>query len=173
MTETSKFFACIALSLLLAACAGGPSYRAAERDGGYGYSDSQLAENRYRVSYVLRGDDAGAAREMALLRAAELTLLNGHDWFEVASNDVVQDGERRAGTSTVTRMDQTTTSCGLLSCRSTTRPSYHTGVSVTTGPDRQRTSAHLEFVMGSGTAPGGASVYQAKELADTLRPRHG
>lgn len=163
----------LSLVLLLAGCAGtGTEYRAASRSGGYGYTDQQIASNRYQVTYVARGDDPAAASDLALLRASELTLLDGNDWFEVASRELVIEGERRGSTlhSTGSIEQSTTTRCGLLSCSSTTQPVYRSSVGMDHG-GRQRTTVVLEFITGNGTAPAGATFYAAKDVADTIRNR--
>ena len=76
---------------LLAACAGGPTPYQEERDG-YGYSEQQIEENRYRVSFA---GNAATSRQTVedylLYRAAELSVQTGHDWFEVVDRNTVQE----------------------------------------------------------------------------------
>jgi hypothetical protein len=76
---------------LLAACAGGPTpYQQAQ--GGFGYSEQQIEENRYRVSFA--GNSATSRQtveDYLMYRAAELTVQTGHDWFEVVDRDTVQE----------------------------------------------------------------------------------
>jgi hypothetical protein len=81
----------VALGLLLAGCAAAPTPYQAARNG-FGYSEQQIEENRYRVSFV--GNSATGRQtveDYLLYRAAELTVQNGHDWFEVADRHTVQD----------------------------------------------------------------------------------
>lgn len=79
-----------ALGLSLAACETPTPYQPA--DGGFGYATQQLEDNRYRVTFA---GNASTPRETVqnylLLRAAEVTLESGHDYFRV----VDQDLERR------------------------------------------------------------------------------
>jgi hypothetical protein len=81
----------VALCLLLAACAAKPTpYQAAQ--GGFGYSEQQTEENRYRVSFA--GNSATSRQtveEYLLYRAAELTVQTGHDWFQVVDRNTVQE----------------------------------------------------------------------------------
>jgi hypothetical protein len=81
----------VALALLLAACAGKPTrYQAAQ--GGFGYSEQQTEENRYRVSFA--GNSATSRQtveDYLLYRAAELTVQTGHDWFQVVDRNTVQE----------------------------------------------------------------------------------
>lgn len=49
------------------------------------FSEEQISPNRFRVSYIgAPGSSAEETRDRALLRAAELTLEKGNEWFEVA-----------------------------------------------------------------------------------------
>lgn len=79
-----------ACGLLLAACQTPTPYQPA--DGGFGYAVQQLEDNRYRVTFA---GNASTPRESVqnylLMRAAEVTLESGHDYFRV----VDQDLERR------------------------------------------------------------------------------
>jgi hypothetical protein len=81
----------VALGLLLAACAGKPTpYRSAQ--DGFGYSEQQTEENRYRVSFA--GNSATSRQtveDYLLYRAAELTVQTGHDWFQVVDRNTVQE----------------------------------------------------------------------------------
>ena len=85
----------VSLSLLLAACAGKPTpYQAAQ--GGFGYSEQQTEENRYRVSFA--GNSASSRQtveDYLLYRAAELTVQTGHDWFQVFDRNTVQENWQR------------------------------------------------------------------------------
>jgi hypothetical protein len=76
---------------LLAACAGGPTPYQQARDG-YGYSDQQIEDNRYRVSFA--GNSATSRQtveDYLLYRAAELTVQTGHDYFEVVDRNTMQE----------------------------------------------------------------------------------
>jgi hypothetical protein len=81
----------IVLGLLLTGCASAPTpYQAAQ--GGFGYSEQQIEENRYRVSFA--GNSATprqTVEDYLLYRAAELTVQTGHDWFEVVDRNTMQE----------------------------------------------------------------------------------
>jgi hypothetical protein len=87
----------VALGLLLAACAAKPTpYQAAQ--GGFGYSEQQTEENRYRVSFA--GNSATSRQtveDYLLYRAAELTVQTGHDWFQVVDRNTVQEDSGYGG----------------------------------------------------------------------------
>ena len=73
---------------LLAGCASGPVYRAAPAPGDYGYRDTQLTAQQFRVSFA---GDSGVAREtvenFALFRAAEVAIAHGAPRFQVTSRE--------------------------------------------------------------------------------------
>ncbi len=76
-----------ALLLALGACATQTPYQPS--DGGYGYREQQIEEDRFRVTFA---GNASTPRETVqnylLYRAAELTIQNGFDHFTVVDRDV-------------------------------------------------------------------------------------
>lgn len=70
-------------------------YRAESASGVHGgYSDQQLAPNRFRVQF--HGNDLTSrdrVENYLLYRAAELTLANGYDWFSIADRHTEHDVE--------------------------------------------------------------------------------
>ncbi len=77
-----------AAALALAACATSTPYAPAEREGGYGFAEQRIEDNRYRVTF--RGNSSTsreAVENFLLFRAAELTVENGYDHFIVVEND--------------------------------------------------------------------------------------
>jgi hypothetical protein len=91
MPRPTAFVFGVVLGLLLAGCASAPTpYQAAQ--GGFGYSEQQIEENRYRVSFA--GNSATTRQtveDYLLYRAAELTVQTGHDWFQVVDRNTVQE----------------------------------------------------------------------------------
>lgn len=79
----------VLLALLgLAACATATPYGPATREGGYGFSEQQIEEDRFRVTFRGNSSTARETVENALLyRAAELTVQRGYDYFLVEEND--------------------------------------------------------------------------------------
>ena len=90
----------VMIGLLLAACASGPTpYQAAQ--GGFGYSEQQIEDNRYRVSFA--GNSATSRQtveDYLLYRAAELTVQTGHDWFTVVDRHTAQEYAGYGGSPT-------------------------------------------------------------------------
>lgn len=159
-----------------------PGYRAA-KGAGYGYRESKIAEDRYRVSYKSRGNNRGEAEDYALLRAAELTLLEDFDWFVVIRQDTQVDHgmpESGFGASTSYRSGPdyvTTRDCGLLTCTTSTRPaptsysaSLHTGSHAQN--KRVSTETSLEIRMGRGVRPAGTDSQESIESYDALEVRN-
>ena len=91
--KTVMKFATLIMGLTLAACASQPAYRAAE-NGGYGYSETKLTDTQYRVYFKGKGSDKTKAMDYAMLRAAEVTLNEGYDWFVVANRETMVDREK-------------------------------------------------------------------------------
>ena len=75
-------------ALLLAACATATPYGPASEGGGYGFSDQQIEQNRYRITFRGNSSTSRETVEYALLyRAAELTVEQGYDYFIVVENE--------------------------------------------------------------------------------------
>lgn len=82
----------LALVVALGACTTAPTaYQAA--NGGFGYDEQQIEDNRYRVSFA--GNEATprqTVENMLLYRAAELTLARGDDYFTVVDRGLEASG---------------------------------------------------------------------------------
>ncbi|WP_286807449.1 MULTISPECIES: CC0125/CC1285 family lipoprotein [unclassified Marinimicrobium] len=157
------------MALLISACAAPEVYQPAS-DGGYGYRESQIADNRYRVSFKMRGDTQFEAMDYALLRAAELTLMADHDWFVVVDRQM--DGEKRESGSKLgaSRTREWERSCGLLGCSTRSRPSTTYSAEIRSG-DRAESEVILEIRLGKGVRPTEGDSYDALEVRETLRKR--
>jgi hypothetical protein len=160
--------------LMLAACASQPAYRAADGSG-YGYSHRELSDNQFRVQFRGRGDDTGRAMDYAMLRASELTLEKGYDWFDVASRDTLVDRNEIESptvisTSTGVRY-ATVQDCGLLTCTTYRRPvpQYSVGVAATSS-SRGTVEVIMEIRMGRGERPDDPNAYDASDLYARLKP---
>ena len=160
-------------SIALVACSSSPEYRQAE-DNGFGYKESQLSDTQYRVHFKAKGSDTEKAMDFAMLRAAELTLQNDYDWFTVCSRETLVDKEQTQNTSQVgfTRRYEQVRECGILSCRTTTRPStsYETGVFVGGNRDSE-VEAIMSIKFGKGEQPDSESTFDASEVHENLKPK--
>lgn len=82
MSLRSRVLVVGAAALMLAACQTPTTYHPATEPGGTGYTDQQLAANRYRVTFT--GNSATprvTVENYLLMRAAEVTLKAGYRWF--------------------------------------------------------------------------------------------
>jgi hypothetical protein len=79
-------------ALALTACATATPYGPAGPDSRYGYSDQRVDSDRYRVNFAGNSVTSREQVEMALLlRAAELTLESGNDWFATVQRQTDRD----------------------------------------------------------------------------------
>ncbi len=153
-----------AAAMLLAACATavGTAYGPADSKG-YGYTQTRIEADRYRV--VFTGDGATApetVEDYAMLRAAELAVENGYDWFRVVGHTM--DEQEKGGV-------------GVGAGFGTGSYGRRSGVSVGVGGDlgtvggRKFYTARLEVLMGKGDKPDDPAAYDARSLIDSIRAR--
>ena len=145
--------------LTLVACETGPEpYKAATGNQARGYQDLQIESNRFRVAY--RSEDARTAHDYALLRAAELTLAQGADWFRVVNAYSEGRAPERGGNTSVS-VGGSTGSYGS---------SVGVGVGIGVGGGRVSGDAErvLEILTGTGPAPDDPAVYDAAEVQGSL-----
>ncbi|HEX6143552.1 MAG TPA: hypothetical protein VFZ01_12590 [Geminicoccaceae bacterium] len=148
------------LGAAVAACAGSPTpYQAA--DAGYGYSEQQLEDDRYRITFA--GNSATpreAVQNYMLFRAAEVTLESGHDYFTVVDQQI-------EGTSSGVARPRV--GVGVGSGGSTSL-----GVGLSTflgGNDTGRYTAYADIVVRDGEKPAtDPDSYEARDLIERLRP---
>ena len=156
-----KFLLAAPLALVLAACVTPTVYGPAGK-GGVGFVEQRITAERWRVSFRGGGGaPAGQVSDYALLRAAELTLANGYDWFRVENRYVEQTGYQ--GTSLGVGVGGASygrhTGVGL---------GVSSGVPLNGGP--QLTST-LDISMGKGPRPNDANVYDARDVQQHVGPR--
>ncbi|WP_420479066.1 CC0125/CC1285 family lipoprotein [Brevundimonas sp. FT23028] len=81
-----------AAALALSACATATPYGPASAQNRYGYSEQRVDSDRFRVNFAGNSVTSREQVEMALLlRAAELTLESGHDWFATVNRSTDRD----------------------------------------------------------------------------------
>ena len=152
-------FALAALSL--AACATAPTvYQPAAGPNDVGYSEYRIEPGRYRVTF--RGGPGAPPEQvtdLALIRAADLALADGYDWFRVSDRFIRQAaGDRGPDVSL---------GVGGMSFgrHSATGVGIGTGFNLGSGP---ALAATLEVFMGRGPRPPGLDVYDAHAVRRTL-----
>lgn len=143
-------------ALMLAGCATGaygPRYEQATSQYDEGYSQNKIDDNRYRVSYRVSNGDAQLAQDWALRRAAELTLDQRYDWFQIISrNRAFQDNDFDRYEKFRSYND-----------RYNDRPRYDNRY------DDGDAVAMIEVIMGGNPPPRSASVYDARQVLNYTR----
>ena len=166
-------------SALLVACASDTPYKPAEERGDYGYTETPLGDNRYRVTFEGNSvTPAETVQDYALLRAAELTLAKGYDWFETADRN--EDKKTRTTTTdtgfggTVSQRQTFYRNCDLLgNCDTVVSGGtiVTPGSGITTSTSRSSYKYSLEVFMRKNPMPDSAGAYDARKLANALRQR--
>ncbi|OHB26517.1 MAG: hypothetical protein A2790_19040 [Phenylobacterium sp. RIFCSPHIGHO2_01_FULL_69_31] len=152
-----------AAALSLAACATAPTlYQPAAGPQSVGYSEYRIEPGRYRVTF--RGGPGAPPQQVmdyALVRAADLAISEGYDWFRVA--DRFTEGRPDRGPRVGVGVGG-----GDYGYRSGVSLGVGTTFNLGGGPSLSTT---IEVVMGRGERPRGADVYDAKALRRTLGER--
>jgi hypothetical protein len=175
LTLSPLAIALLMIAALLSACAGQSPYKAADGSR-YGYSDTQIAGDRYRVSFNAPASREGEIRDYALLRAAELTLLEGYDWFVVLDRETEVERTRNQPAMSVgaSRSTAVTRNCGLVACTTYYHPARDYGADFDTGAiSRGSASSVLEIRLGKGVRPEGIDSFDAVEVRKNLRESLG
>ena len=154
-----------AAGLALSACASLAPYGPQTAAGGQGYAEQRIESNRFRVTYNGVGAP-GPVADLALLRAAELTLAQGYDWFEVTQRWTDGRPDSAGGLRPSVSVGAGSSSYGG---RYGSYRSSGVGVGVGlnfSGPSP--TSTTLEVVMGNGETPDRPNAYDASSVRDSL-----
>lgn len=158
--------------LTLGACASTPDYVAAENAGDYGHYTRKISDDRYRVNYNgRRSTDLQDARDYAMLRAAELTLIKGYDWFQIVDRETSTIESREPEMQVGFGYEQARhveTRCGVLACTRTERPVRYTSMHLDNRRPETRHSHSIEIVMGKGKIPENGNYYDAKAVAESI-----
>ena len=153
-----------ASALALSACASLAPYGPQQSAGGQGFNEQRIESNRFRVTYNGVGAP-GPVVDRALFRAAQLTVDQGYDWFEVTQRWIDGRPDSAGGV-------RPSVSIGAGSSRYGGYRSSGVGVGLgfdLSGP--QPTSTTLEIVMGRGQRPDRPGAYDARGVQDAIRPR--
>lgn len=145
---------------LLTACvtAVGTDYGPADKRG-FGYADTRIESDRYRISFA--GDGATSREQVedyALLRAADLAIAGGFDWFRVISRDVVE--EKRGGVGIGAGLGGGGRNVGV-----------GVGGDLGTIGAKPFYTARIEVLFGKGPKPDGPDYYDAKSVKETIKAR--
>lgn len=163
-----KRLAGLALSLmLLSGCATAPTlYAASPAPNAAGYSEFRLEPGRYRVTFQGGpGAPINQVSDYALLRAAELAVRDGYDWFRVSDRVTSTNGSSNGG-------PRLSIGGGSSSYGRRSSVGLGVGTSFNLGPGPAVTSS-LEVVFGRGAAPRDADAYVAKAIIDSIGHGYG
>ena len=156
--------------LTLGACASSPTYVAADSAEAYGHYIRKISENRYRVNFNgHRRANFQDTRDFALLRAAELTLAEGYDWFQIVDRESATTQTRKPSVGFgYERAFYQEERCGLLSCTRSVRPATYSRMELNTSRPETSHSHSLEIVMGNGKVPVDGNYYDAKSVMKSI-----
>lgn len=153
----------LALALVVSGCASTATYAPAKSPGALGYASQQIETGRHVVSFT--DADPARARNLALLRAAEITLTEGRDWFEVTNAYAEPASARRSGGPSIS------VGGGVASGG---RSSVGLGVGLGfplggASGGSGRVTEVIEIVTGAGPKPDRPSAYDARSVDINLR----
>lgn len=145
-----------ALVCTLAACSTTPTvYAPAAGPEDIGYREQAIESGRYRVSFRANPDlDAAQTEDMAMRRAAELTLQQGGEWFRVVTRETERYGGR----------DNGGTSVGVGGSTGSYGSSVGVGIGFDLSPDSRRYVTTMEILIGQGPKPDEARAYDARSI---------
>lgn len=152
---------------VMAACATTSVYGPAKSDSGVGYFSQQIEQGRHMVSYT--DNDPIRARNMALLRASEITLTEGGDWFEITNEATDSEGSRRGSSGSSVSIGGSSGSYGRSS-----GVGVGVGIGLPLGGSSSGKTTHsLEIVTGKNPKPDKAEAYDARSVDMNLRVTSG
>ncbi|HEX6859261.1 MAG TPA: hypothetical protein VF138_03560 [Caulobacteraceae bacterium] len=136
-----------------------------------GFSEYKIENNRYRVTF--QGGPGASERlvtDYAFLRAAEITLRDGYDWFQV----VDRTGEQTASGSSGPRLS---IGGGTSSYGGRWGRASGIGVGVGTsfplgGGSGAAYTRTIEIILGRGAKPANPDAYDARQVAQSLAPNN-
>ncbi len=151
-----------ALLLGLAACTTPTVYAPMAKPGTSGYSESRIQSDRWRITFR-GGSDAGRNRvsDLALLRAAQIAVEQGYDWFKLTERYGEVSPPRGpilsigGGTASYGRGGGVDVGAGVG------------GIPLGGGPTISET---IEVVLGKGELPHEPDVYDAHDVARSIKP---
>lgn len=158
-----KHFVSASLILVLAACASTPVYGPAESHSDFGYNSLSIEDHRFQVSYT--DSDPQRARNFALLRAAEITLEDGREWFEITNGYSEVEPEVRPSSSISIG--------GSSGSRGHSSVGVGIGIGFPIGGGHSAVTEVLEIVTGTGAKPDTPHAYDARSVIDNLSAPDG
>lgn len=144
----------------LTACVAPATYQPATGSSGSGFSEQRIENDRYRVTFRGAGSSP-QIQDYALLRASDLTLGAGYDWFDVVNR--YEDANAYSGSNV-----SVGTGVGSYGRHSSVGVGVGLGTYQLGSPTRTIT---LEIKMGKGAKPDAPHAYDARQVAEAVRGR--
>lgn len=142
--------------LALAACTTAPTvYGPATSNSETGYREMRIENERYRVTFRANPDlKPPQVEDLAMRRAAEITVAQGYQWFNVVnrSTDLVS-GRSGGGTGV-----------GIGGSSGSYGSGVGVGVSFDLSGDTRRYETTLEILLGRGEKPANPNAYDAQQV---------
>lgn len=155
-----QLFAPLAACLVLAGCTTPTVYGPRTGPTASGFGEMRIEADRYRVSYQGgSGASVDQVADYALLRAAEITVAQGYEWFHV----VEQFTQGVAGRGPQLSVGGGSSSYGRSSALGI---GLGTSFDLSGGPQLTR---NLEIKLGRGAKP--TDAYDAADVISTIGPR--
>jgi hypothetical protein len=157
----------IAATLALAACASTPTYTPASAASNAGYSERRIEADRYFVTYRAPNTaEAALLEDYALLRAADVTLENGREWFWLDRQTFEDLGASSDG-------PRFGIGIGGGSWGGSSGGAVGVGMDFPIGsqPAGRARAATLEIRFGEGAKPDDANAFDARSISESIRAR--
>ena len=154
----------LAACAVLTACATAPTvYAPAAGPKAVGFSEYRIEPGRYRITF--RGGPGAPIEQVAdyaLLRAADLAIAEGYDWFRVADRSTMQAAPNNGPRLSIGGGG------GGGGFRSGVGVGVGTSFNLGGGPSLAQT---IEVLMGKGPRPSDRDTYDAREIRRNIGPR--
>ncbi|GJL96638.1 MAG: hypothetical protein DHS20C06_04550 [Hyphobacterium sp.] len=155
-----RIFLMIGFAAVVASCASAPTTYAPANGANRGYSERQIESDRFRVRFDGGADVSFEQLEnLALRRAAELTIESGNDWFEIVARS--SDGDDDNPVSVGGSVGQT------FGSRRYSGSSVGLGIQLNPGAGNK--TIYLEILTRQYPRSGGADAYDARDVLNRLR----
>lgn len=150
-----RFIGAIAF-LALAACATEPTvYGPSGANSETGYREMRIENERYRVTFRANADlKPPQVEDLAMRRAAEITLAQGYQWFNVVNRSTDLISGRSGGGTGV----------GIGGSSGSYGSSVGVGLSFDLSGDTRRYETVLEILLGRGEKPADPNAYNAQQV---------
>jgi hypothetical protein len=120
-----------------------------------GWRATRIETDRYRVSFRANPDLKGPqVEDLALRRAAEITLQDGYEWFRVVTRNTELVGGRPNGG----------TSVGVGGSTGSFGSGLGVGVGFDLSPDTRKYETVMEILLGRGAKPADIDAYEARAV---------